>query len=84
MANINIYEQDNTLLGGIGENDNIVYIPGFAATNTNVYIITTAGTVPTPATVGITQAEAESLPEDFVCPLCGVGAELFEEKEDEE
>lgn len=27
--------------------------------------------------------EAESLPEDFVCPLCGVGAELFEEKEEE-
>ena len=65
MANINIYEQDNTLLGGIGENDNIVYIPGFAATNTNVYIITTAGTVPTPATVGIAQADAESLPEAY-------------------
>lgn len=27
--------------------------------------------------------EAESLPEDFVCPLCGVGAELFEEQEEE-
>ena len=27
--------------------------------------------------------EAENLPEDFVCPLCGVGAELFEEKEEE-
>ncbi len=25
----------------------------------------------------------EELPEDFVCPLCGVGAESFEETEEE-
>lgn len=26
--------------------------------------------------------EGETLPEDYVCPLCGVGAEDFEEVED--
>ena len=25
----------------------------------------------------------EDLPSDYLCPLCGVGAELFEEKEEE-
>ncbi len=24
--------------------------------------------------------EAEELPEDYVCPLCGLGAEVFEEE----
>lgn len=27
--------------------------------------------------------EADELPEDFVCPLCGVGSDSFEEKEEE-
>ena len=26
--------------------------------------------------------EGEELPEDFICPLCGVGADMFEEQED--
>ena len=25
--------------------------------------------------------EGEELPEDYVCPLCGVGADMFEEQE---
>lgn len=25
--------------------------------------------------------EAEELPEDYVCPLCGVGADMFQEEE---
>ncbi len=26
--------------------------------------------------------EGDELPEDFVCPLCGVGADQFEKEED--
>ncbi len=26
--------------------------------------------------------EGDSLPEDFVCPLCGAGADAFEKQED--
>jgi rubredoxin len=25
--------------------------------------------------------EGDELPEDYVCPLCGVGADMFEEEE---
>ena len=28
--------------------------------------------------------EGEELPEDYECPLCSVGADLFEEKSEEE
>ena len=27
--------------------------------------------------------EADELPEDYECPLCGVGADMFEEVEEE-
>ena len=47
-------------------------------TNMKKYVCTVCGYVYDEAEAGV---KWEYLPEDWVCPLCGVGKDMFEEQE---
>ena len=52
MPNIVIREIDETKAGSPAASTDIAYVPGFAATNANVYIYSVSGVAPTAATKG--------------------------------
>ena len=65
MPNIVIKEIDETVASLEGSQTDVVYVPGFARTNTNVYVVEKSGVVPTTTL----QGTVPGVDEDYNTPL---------------